>query len=519
MSDIAALMSAAVSLPVIGQAPLRNPTNLTVLSPIRVGPVTLSNRVVLPAMVTRLSGEDGHVNADIEDRYVRFAKGEPGLIVVEAMGISQAKSGPLMRIGSDEFLPGLSRLARRIHDTSPSKVVPQIIHFLKISRSGWRQTIHDLTAAEIADIVAQFARAAVRAREAGFDGVELHMAHAYTLSSFLSRKNRRKDEFGGSLESRLRVPTQVMRAVKSAIGHDFLVGVRFDGEECITDGYSTRDAQQIALRLGREGAHYVSISAGGKFEDAVRKPGVPLYPYTGYSGDRCMPGKVYPDGFNLYLAEGVKQALVANGLDEVRVVGSGKVWRPEFAEEVVTKKTDLVGMARQLLADPDWPRKLRAGRGDRIVFCEYTNVCKALDESFQRVRCTLWPKDALHAPESDKPDDAPPPGWPAPAAGGGAEGAAKDASGLRATYERGRLRLDWARAADPDLYGYEVFRAEGPDEAALVHHATVRAATPSFLDAEVLGGQRYVYAVRPYDRRGERGPLSPPLKVEVPATE
>src|SRR3569832_2536196 len=90
----------------------------TLFSPIRVGPVTLQNRIVLPAMVTRLSGEDGLVNQDIEDRYVRFAQGEPGLIVVEAMGISQAKSGPLLRIGSDEFLPGLSRLARSLHDSS-----------------------------------------------------------------------------------------------------------------------------------------------------------------------------------------------------------------------------------------------------------------------------------------------------------------------------------------------------------------------------------------------------------------
>src|SRR5688500_10297090 len=126
---------------------------MKLFTPLPVGPVTLRNRIVLPAMVTRLSGEDGYVNQDIEERYVRFAQGEPGLIVVEAMGISTSRSGPLLRIGGDEFLPGLRRLASRIHDTAQVKVVPQIIHFLKISRSGWRQTIHDLTQAEIRAIV------------------------------------------------------------------------------------------------------------------------------------------------------------------------------------------------------------------------------------------------------------------------------------------------------------------------------------------------------------------------------
>lgn len=476
---------------------------MKLFEPLQVGPVTLANRVVLPAMVTRLSGEDGHVNPDIEDRYLRFARGEPGLLVVEAMGISQARSGPLLRIGSDEFLPGLTRLARRLHDTAPVKTVPQIIHFLKISRTGWRQTIHDLTAAEIRAIVAEFGRAAGRARSAGFDGVELHMAHAYTMSSFLSRLNRRRDEYGGSLENRLRAPSQVLCAVRAEVGADFLVGVRFDGEECVKDGYSLGDAQQIALRLARAGAHYLSISAGGKFEDAIKKPGVPIYPYTGYSGDRCMPGKGYPDGFNLYLAEGIKRALLAHGYPHVAVVATGKIWDPDHAEEIVRHKTDLVGMARQLLCDPDWPRKARAGQRDRIVFCEYGNVCKALDENFQKVRCTLWPRDALHAPESEKANDAPPPRWP----DGG--------PGLAAVCERGRVRLTWERALDEDLYGYELFRAEGP-AGALRHHASVRSLTPNFLDTEVLGGLSYRYAVQPYDRRGARGPCSPVLQVDVP---
>jgi 2,4-dienoyl-CoA reductase-like NADH-dependent reductase (Old Yellow Enzyme family) len=138
-------------------------------------------------MVTRLSGEDGLVNADILERYVRFAQGEPGLIVVEAMAVHTAKSGPLLRICGDEFKPGLTELARRVHGAGPSKVVPQIIHFLKIARSGWRQLPADLTKDDLKEIVRAYGEAAVRARECGYDGVELHMARICGKTSTAGR--------------------------------------------------------------------------------------------------------------------------------------------------------------------------------------------------------------------------------------------------------------------------------------------------------------------------------------------
>src|SRR3989440_12098381 len=105
------------------------------LSPYTINGMTLPNRLVVPAMVTRLSGEDGFINQDITDRYVRFAKGGTGLIVVEAMAVHVAKSGPLLRICGEEYKPGLSQLVKEVHATSDSKVIPQIIHFLKIARS------------------------------------------------------------------------------------------------------------------------------------------------------------------------------------------------------------------------------------------------------------------------------------------------------------------------------------------------------------------------------------------------
>ena len=219
---------------------------MKLFEPVTIRSMRLDNRIVLPAMVTRLSGEDGHVNGDIMDRYVRFARGGAGLIVIEAMGVSTARSGPLLRLCEDRFIDGHRELLKRMRAAGTSKVVPQIIHFLKISRSGWRQKVADLTRDDLREIVRLYADAARRARTAGYDGVELHMAHAYTMSSFLSLRNRRSDDYGGSLENRLRLPSEVLLAVRKAVGDEFPVGIRYDAEECITDGYGLNDSTEIA---------------------------------------------------------------------------------------------------------------------------------------------------------------------------------------------------------------------------------------------------------------------------------
>ena len=116
----------------------------TLFSPLRLGPIEVANRFAVPAMVTRLSGDDGFVNDDTVERYRRFSEGGAGLIVVEASSVHGGRSGPLMKVSSDEFIPGLTRLASAVHDNGPAKVMLQIIHFLKVARSGWRQVVGEL---------------------------------------------------------------------------------------------------------------------------------------------------------------------------------------------------------------------------------------------------------------------------------------------------------------------------------------------------------------------------------------
>lgn len=471
---------------------------MLLFTPIHINGMVLQNRLILPAMVTRLSAEDGFVNRDIRDRYLRFAKGQVGLIVMEAMSIHGAKSGPLLRLSDDQYISGLAELARAIHETSPSKVVPQIIHFLKIARSGWRQKIKDLSREDIHTIVECYGAAAGRARQAGFDGIELHMAHAYTVSSFLSLRNSRNDEYGRSLENRMRLMSEIITRVREVIGRDFPLGIRFDGEECIKNGYTLNDSRQMALRMAQLGVDWISISAGGKFEDAIHKPGDPLYPYTGYSGDRCMPGVSYPDMANAYLAEGIKRFINERGYF-VPVVATGKIRSPEQAEQLLQNRgADLIGMARALLADPDLPKKAREGRSDKIIRCTYGNVCKNLDETFHKVTCVLWPKGNLQAPESQ---DQECPVWPQ-------EGAA-----LSAVHQTGQIFLRWNESRDNEaIYGYEMYRSTNHGE--FISIGSVKRTT--HYDLNVVGGEEYAYYVIAYDLAGNRSGPSNTTEVSVP---
>ena len=471
---------------------------MKLFDPLRVGNMTLPNRIMVPAMVTHLCKEDGVVTQDTIARYVAYAAGGAGLIVVEAMAIHQVKSGPLLRISDDKYIPGLRELTQRAHATSDSRIVPQIIHFLKVARSGWRQTADMLSLADIDLIVEQFGDAARRAREAGFDGAELHSAHAYTLSSFLSRANPRSDDYGGhSIEGRLRLIGRVIESVRRKAGSDFPLGVRFNAEEFIKNGYTVVDSKRIAVRLAELGVDYISLSAGGKFEDAVHTQGQVLFPYSGYSGDRCMPGEWLPRGLHVGIAAEVKAHLLSKG-HYVPVGVAGKLDDPRDAERVIADgMVDIVGIARGLLADPNWPVKVRKGEIDRIVQCDYCNVCKALDGTHRMVNCALWPQGGNQAPKDDPAVLAPQ--W------------AEAKGSLTAAATESRVDLKWSKA--PGAATYQVYRAEEQDDPQMIDAVKVT----FWSDNDVMGGRSYHYFVRPCAATGTPGTRSNTATVTVPA--
>src|SRR5439155_8285939 len=270
------------------------------------------NRTWVPAMVPWRATEDGFVTQDNLDWYRRFAQGQPAALVVEATGVRDIPSGPLLRIGHDRFLPGLKRLVETVREASEghTKLFIQTIdflavkrrpeeakyfnHFLKITwrhrqtiaevttdsnwlgadetrvraflnnasdeviervlnnreleslRFGYRELVTDMHLPHVRELPqvlpSIFADAARRAREAGFDGVELHYAHAYTMAGFLSALNNRADGYGGPHENRVRLPLEVYRAVRERVGNDYVVGVRFLGDEVICGGNRIDDA-------------------------------------------------------------------------------------------------------------------------------------------------------------------------------------------------------------------------------------------------------------------------------------
>ena len=442
--------------------------------PLAIGPRTAAQRTWVPAMVPWRATEDGFVTRDVIEWYSRFAEGRPGVIVVEATGIRDIPSGPLLRIGHDRFVPGLRDLAHAVREASQGETLLfiQLIDFLSIRRRpprdkffarflaiepyhrealaaltgdpealtcsegelrgklaarpdgdlpkllsareledlerGYRERVTDTHLPHIAELPkvlpGLFADAAGRALEAGFDGIELHFAHAYTMSSFLSALNTRTDGYGGSRENRMRLPWEVIAAVRAKTAGRAVVGCRYLGDDVVEGGNRVDDAAWFGVELARAGLDFLSISKGGRFEDAKQpKVGWAVYPYTGRSGYECMP-TIYSDARgpfsrNVSLASTIRHAVRDAGMT-IPVVTAGGIATFEQAERVLERgEADFVASARQTLADPDWFLKIRLGRGAEVRRCEFTNYCEALDQQHKQVTCKLWDREELDAPD------------------------------------------------------------------------------------------------------------------------
>jgi 2,4-dienoyl-CoA reductase-like NADH-dependent reductase (Old Yellow Enzyme family) len=438
--------------------------------PMRIGSLELTSRTWVPAMVPWRATDDGFVTTDNLDWYRRFATGRPGAIVVEATGIRDIPSGPLLRISHDRFLPGLRQLVDTVREASDghTKLFIQIIDFLAVKRRpdpakyfqrfleitehhrreiasltvdpswigadaasvraflnqapeavidrvlnereieslrfGYRERVTDTHLDHIRDLPQVlpgiFADAARRAREVGFDGVELHYAHAYTMAGFLSALNNRNDGYGGPREQRVRLPLEVYRAVRQAVSENYVVGARFLGDEVVAGGNRIDDAVYFGVEFAKAGMDYLSLSKGGKFEDAEQpKVGQAVYPYTGQSGYECMPTTLSdergPFGRSVPLVAEIKHAVNAAGFT-IPIVATGGITTFDQAESILRKgHADIAGLARQALADPDWFIKVKLGRGDEVRRCTYTNYCEALDQAHRQVTCKLWDRKEL----------------------------------------------------------------------------------------------------------------------------
>lgn len=383
-------VAAAVAAPPAGAlAPL--------LEPIALGSLELAHRMVLSPMEVDLNDESGAPTAATLDYYAERAAGGASLVVVEASCVD-APAGRLspaqLLLDRDAALPGLERLAARIHRAGArwrTKVAIQLQHAgrkTSAALTGVRpvapsavanhlgETPRELSADEIGEIVERFAAAAGRAQLAGFDAVEIHAAHGYLVSQFLSPTyNLRDDEYGGSVEGRARFLLDIVAAIRRRVGTAFPILCRMSALEITADGavaplaggLSVDDALRTARLLERAGVAAVDLSA-----TLVGQPAV--HPMA------------WPESELLAAAARVKSAL------SIPVSVTSRVALDDAAAAIARGELDLVRLGRALLADPKLPAKLIAGRAGEVRPCIYCNLCLDPGERRPAARCAVNPR-------------------------------------------------------------------------------------------------------------------------------
>jgi len=335
--------------------------------PVKINGMRLKNRLVVPPMGTGFAEEDGSVS----DRLIKYhearAKGGFGLITLEVTAVDGVEGkGSLhqLSIFDDRFIPGLKRLVDRLHNAGakvgiqlyhPGRVtLPAILGGLRpvapspIPDPIWRQAPRELTIQDIKRLVELFAQGARRAKESGFDAIELHGAHGYLISQFMSGyANKRTDEYGGGFEGFIRFPVEIIRRIRQLVGPDFPIFFRISGDELVPMGRTVTESVEVAKRLVQEGVNVIDVSIGVMESSAV----------TSAPPDM-------EQGFNAGMAAAFKKAL------SVPIIAVGRINDPDIAEEIVgSGKADLVAIGRQSLTDPDWPNKVAKGQKNDIVKC------------------------------------------------------------------------------------------------------------------------------------------------------
>jgi 2,4-dienoyl-CoA reductase-like NADH-dependent reductase (Old Yellow Enzyme family)/thioredoxin reductase len=348
----------------------------------------LRNRIVMPPMVTQYASEDGSVTERQRGYYEARARGGVGLVIVEASYVEPRGQSfrRQVAVSDDRCVPGLKGLVEVAHRHG-AKIAIQLHHGGRTAKSeltGMKpvapspvaappegEVPEELTVEQIAALVRTFAAAGGRAMSAGFDGVELHGAHGYLIDQFLSSaSNRRRDAYGGDVRGRSRFLVEIIRAVREKVGRDYPVWCRINGREYgVENGTSLEDAQRTAQLAEEAGVDAIHVSAYG--------PETP----TNLTTRTFMPAVIAD------LAEGVKKAV------SLPVIAVGRI-TPEAAESLLREgKADLVAMGKALLADPELPNKVRAGKLEDIRPCIVCMGCR--DDVYYPhvlgIRCSVNP--------------------------------------------------------------------------------------------------------------------------------
>ncbi len=381
----------------------------------RIGRMQLKNRMCMTAMGTSLMEEDGSIGDRAHAYYTERAKGGASLITMGSASIAYpvgATSSTQLALSDDKYIPGLKRLADSVHEYGcklalqlhfaglnanldrlegrplccPSTPKPptagdmvdgfieeELKQQMELYANMPTVTYNEMSADDIQAMVQKYADAAVRAQKAGLDGVEIHGAHGYILSSFISPyTNRRSDDYGGSLENRLRFLLEVIAAVRAAVGNDMAIWCKIDSKEYLKDqGISLEDAKKTAKLIEQAGVDAITVSA---------------YHDTNWGAGHSASHTPAKDD-NL-----VDNAAAIKSVVAIPVITSGKI-EPSHAEKFIAQgKFDFFGMGRKLLADPHLPNKIIEGRSADILPCIYCFTCISQIYNYGSLRCAVNPE-------------------------------------------------------------------------------------------------------------------------------
>ena len=363
--------------------------------PIEIAGMEVKNRFVMPPMVTNFAStsETGEVTDRLIRYYEQRSKGDVGLIIVEATAIAWEHRLQKYSVGihNDSLIPGLKKLTDHIK-AHGARAFIQLVHGGAKSRVSERLVgpsairimegplPEELSVEEIEMIKGWFVDAARRAQEAGFDGVEIHGAHFYLLSAFLSSyTNCREDEYGGTTPKKTKLVVDIIKAIRNELG-SYPIIVRMHGIENLVRGIDIDEAKLIAQLLETAGADALHISG---VETPYYKPDE-LAKFTLETKPAFLKG--YPDGCFVPCAVKIKEVV------GIPVIGVGMVRDAAFAEKVMQEELcDLIGVARGLLADPFFAEKTLSGKGETIVQCEDCNLCFDRLGELKPVTCKVNP--------------------------------------------------------------------------------------------------------------------------------
>ena len=364
------------------------PRNI-LFSPFKIGSMSLTNRIVQAPMHSNFADPEGGVSERLLSYIDSQSKGGAGLVYVEHASVEapRGNNSPItLNVSHERYVAGLAELADVVHQNG-AKVALQIDHAgrqasLKATRNQELISCSDVswvpsgtrpravTVEEIKDMVGKSADAALRVQFAGFDAVTVHAGHGYLLSSFLSPfANKRTDQYGGSVRNRARFLLEIVAACRERVGDSFPILCRLNGADHLQGGLSNEDVIAIARMLEDAGVDALDMTSGTRESGHWQFP--PLYAKSGLQ---------------------LEDVRAVRGATTLPLIAIGKISSPELAASIVRENVaDLVSFGRELLADPEMPRKIREGRSDEIRPCLYCNDCMQQIRSLRGVACTVNP--------------------------------------------------------------------------------------------------------------------------------